>query len=100
LKPKFTFIENCHGIEDKNICEILFDSTDSQKAVQAKEILPKVIANELTAQQREVISLYYGERLNMSEIAENFGVSVNAVSEILKCAKKTIFRFLRYCFKE
>jgi hypothetical protein len=44
----------------------------------------------LTARQQEVVRCYYEQDLSLSEIAENLGVSRQAVHDILKRAEKAM----------
>lgn len=64
----------------------------------AKSALKEVIANELTARQRDYLLLYYYEERSMAEIGEVFGVNVSTVSRVLARAEETIHRFLKYYF--
>ena len=44
----------------------------------------------LTERQKEFFDLYYNEDLSLSEIAESFGVSRQAVHDALRKAEKTL----------
>ncbi len=47
----------------------------------------------LTDKQRELFDLYYNEDLSLSEIAENSGITRQAVRDSIKRAEKTLFDF-------
>jgi RNA polymerase sigma-70 factor (ECF subfamily) len=83
------------GEADKNIREILYGREDSQYA-QLKRILLKVINNELTPRQKEIIMLYYFKDKDTTEIAEQLGISPQAVSAARARARLRLFRVLRY----
>ena len=44
----------------------------------------------LTKRQRQTMELYYGENLSLGEIAEEFGISRQAVSDALRNAEKSL----------
>lgn len=47
----------------------------------------------LSKRQRQVSEDYYCQDLSLSEIAENIGISRQAVNDALKAAEKTLFRY-------
>lgn len=47
--------------------------------------------NLLTDRQKEVMNLYYGDNLSLSEIAENLAISKQGVADILKRAEKVLY---------
>lgn len=47
----------------------------------------------LTNRQQEVMDLYYGENLSLSEIAEEFSISRQGVHDSLKNAEKALFEY-------
>lgn len=47
----------------------------------------------LTSRQQEVMDLYYGENLSLSEIAEEFSISRQGVHDSLKNAEKALFEY-------
>lgn len=63
---------------------------------QLKRNLIRAIREELTPRQREMIYLYYGEKINMPEISRRAGISVSTVSRTIKRAERTLQRCLRY----
>ena len=83
------------GEADKNIREILFGSEDSQYA-RLKRILLKVINNELTPRQKEIIMLYYFKDMDIVHIAGLLEITPQAVSSVMKRARLKIYRYLQY----
>lgn len=70
------------------------DSSDENRNI--RKVLLKVINNELTTRQRDIIMLYYYKGLNTSEIAERMNVTPQAVCGVLSRARLRVFRILRY----
>lgn len=60
------------------------------------ERVNRVIAEELTATQREVFTAYYLEDLSVPEIARIRGVNKSVVFRCLKRAESRVRRFLMY----
>ena len=86
---------------DKKISELSFDEnaeTNAELVEKVKNSMLKVIKNELTPRQKEIIMLYYYERLGISEIAERLGVVPSTVSRTIKRAREKIYRFLKYYY--
>lgn len=86
---------------DKKISELSFDEnaeTNAELVEKVKKSMLKVIKNELTPRQKEIIMLYYYERLGISEIAERLGVVPSTVSRTIKRAREKIYRFLKYYY--
>lgn len=51
---------------------------------------------ELTPRQQEILSLYYDENLNMTQIAQRLKVNISTVSRTLRRAKERLRHSLRY----
>ena len=62
-------------------------------------LLKKVIAERLTAPQRDYLTMYFFDGLKISEIAKNRGVARSTVSRTIKRAKKRILDALKYCVR-
>ena len=72
-------------------------SDQPDQAHQAlRDKLALALREEVTPRQREIIALYYGEELNMREIAQRLGVDRSTVSRTLKRGEDRLHRFLRY----
>ena len=84
------------GEADENIREILFGSEGNKKSEHLKRVLVRVVQNELTPRQKEVIEMYYFRRMNITEIGEVLEITPQAVSALMSRARLKIFRILRY----
>ena len=82
------------GEADKEIRGILCGGNDDR--VRLRGVLLKVINNELTPRQKEIIMLYYFKDKDTTEIAELLGVSPQAVSAARARARLRLARILRY----
>ena len=60
------------------------------------ERVNRVIAEELTAPQREVFTAYYLQEMSITEIARMRGVHKSTVCRCLKRAERRIRRLLMY----
>ena len=56
----------------------------------------RVIREELTEKQRQVLLAYYFEEKNIPQIAREQGVNKSTVSRTLRRAEQRLKRFLRY----
>ena len=65
------------------------------REVQIKRV-NRVIAEELTPVQREILLAYYIENKKICRIAEDRGVHKSTVSRTLKRAERKLRRYLRY----
>lgn len=73
------------------------DLDDEQfSAEEFSRLVKKVIANELTETEQEVIRLYYYELCTMTEIAKRQGVSRTSVSKSLRRACAKLHTYLKY----
>lgn len=61
-----------------------------------REALREAIANELTPRQREVVTMYYFERLREVEIARRLQVNPSTVCRTLQRARKSLEHSLRF----
>lgn len=70
------------------------DSSDYLKRL--KKTMLKVINNELTSRQKEIIMLYYFKGMDIVSISKMLGVSPQAVSAVMKRARLKIYRYMQY----
>ena len=63
--------------------------------VQRKRV-NRVIREELTDRQRQVLMAYYFDEKNITQIAADLGVNKSTVSRILHRAENRLKRFLKY----
>lgn len=84
------------GREDLGIKRILGYGNKDGNASRLRSILLKVINNELTPRQKEIIMLYYFKDADVACISERLGVSQQAVYAAMSRAKKKIYSILQY----
>ena len=84
------------GREDLGIKRILGLESKDENASRLRSILLKVINNELTPRQKEIIMLYYFKSADVADISERLGVSQQAVYAAMSRAKKKIYSILQY----
>ena len=60
------------------------------------ERVRRVIKEELTPLQREVLTAYYFQEMTLSQIAQERGVNKSSVCKALKRAEYRLRRFLKY----
>lgn len=70
--------------------------TDKVKQDKIEQTVIRVIQEELTPRQQEVVTMYYFEKYNMVEISKMLGINKSSVSRIISRAKARIKKFLKY----
>ncbi len=85
---------------DKKISELSSEeaSDNSELIGKVKSTMARVIKNELTKRQREIIVMYYYKEMGVSEIAQELSVAPSTVSRTIKRAREKIYRFLKYYY--
>ncbi len=88
------------GEEDSNINAIFSENSDVElsRTISVKKILMRIIKEELTERQRQIIMLYYFKNMNIVSIANMLGISPASVSITMKRARNTIIRYMKYYF--
>jgi len=87
------------GKEDENINAVLSESSDSEEKrhrALIKKTMMKIIENELTERQRQIIIMYYFRNMNIVSIADILGISPASVSVTMKRARNRIIRYMKY----
>ncbi len=56
----------------------------------------KVVDEELTQRQKQMVQLYYIRQMNMPEIALELGVSPSCVSRTISRGRQRITKYLKY----
>ena len=79
----------------KNILYDGYEGPRLPKEVQMKRV-QRVIREELTANQRQILMAYYIRNLTIPRIAEERGVNKSTVSRTLHRAEGKLRRYLRY----
>ena len=90
------YSDKIRGKEDSGIKRILGYGDKDEKTSRLRSILLKIINNELTPRQKEIIMLYYFKDKDTTEIAVQLGVSPQAVSAARARARLRLFKVLRY----
>lgn len=91
-----SYSEMFTGESDSGLRAIIDGNDESESRQKLKKILLKVIKNELTPRQKEIIMLYYFKGLDSVRIGEQLGITPQAVSAAMSRAKMRIFRILQY----
>lgn len=78
--------------------DILYEGYEGPRLPQATQLqrIRRVIENELTPKQREVMLAYYFQDKTVPQIAEERGVHRSSVSRCLKRAERKVRLCLRY----
>ena len=79
----------------KNILYEGYEGPRLPRQVQVKRV-QRVIREELTENQREILLAYYMENRTIPQIAEDRGVNKSTVSRTLHRAEEKLRRYLRY----
>ena len=79
----------------KNILYEGYEGPRLPKEVQMKRVR-RVIREELTENQREILLAYYIQDLTIPQIAEDRGIHKSTVSRTLHRAEEKLRRYLRY----
>ena len=79
----------------KNILYEGYEGPRLPKEVQMKRV-QRVIREELTDNQREILLAYYIRNRTIPQIAEDRGVNKSTVSRTLRRAEGKLRRYLRY----
>lgn len=79
----------------KNILYDGYEGPRLPKEVQMKRV-QRVIQEELTANQRQILLAYYIQNLTIPQIAQDRGIHKSTVSRTLHRAEEKLRRYLRY----
>ena len=79
----------------KNILYEGYEGPRLPKEVQLKRV-QRVIREELTENQRQILLAYYIQDQTIPQIAESRGVNKSTVSRTLHRAEENLRRYLRY----
>lgn len=93
-----TYSDTFSGQADRGIRAILQekDNDSGEFMTRLKKVLLKVINNELTTRQKEIIVLYYFKNMDIVQIGRLLDVSPQSVSVCMKRARLKIYRCLQY----
>ena len=79
----------------KNILYEGYEGPRLPRQVQIKRV-QRVIRDELTENQREILLAYYMDNQTIPQIAEDRGINKSTVSRTLHRAEEKLRRYLRY----
>lgn len=96
MSRRRTYSDTFTGKADEGIRLILEGKTDEDRRSRLRNVLLKVINNELTPRQKQIIMLYYFQNKDMVCIGRELGVTPQAVSAAISRARLRMFRILQY----
>ena len=70
--------------------------SNDEQLLRLKDAVTKVIKNELTKRQREILDLYFFQNKSVEEIADLLDVNKSTISRTKNRAIDKIKRFLQY----
>ncbi len=99
MATRFTFDERFDGAKsDDAITELLGMESNETNHRKLKRIMLNVIKGELTENQQKMVIMYYFKNMKLHEIADETGVTFQAVSATLARARNRLYRVLKYYF--
>lgn len=92
------FLGEAEFCADKKIAALIGDeeSSNSEKHRLMLKIMRNIIENELSGRQRQMIGLYYFEKMNIPEIAAALGVNRSTVSRTISRGRRNIMEKMKY----
>ena len=97
MSKRNSYTDTFTGEADKGIRIILGSNDDEEgNAQRLRRVLLKVINNELTPRQKEIIMLYYFKDMDIVSISRKLDVTPQAVSAVMSRARMRMFRILQY----
>ena len=97
MSKRNSYTDTFTGEADKGIRIILGSNDDEEgNAQRLRRVLLKVINNELTPRQKEIIMLYYFKDMDIFSISRKLDVTPQAVSAVMSRARMRMFRILQY----
>lgn len=69
---------------------------NAEQLSRLKRNLRQAREQELTARQRQLLTMYYDQGMTMPEIAQDLGLNRSTVSRTLRRARERLYRCLRY----
>ena len=91
-----TSYDNAAYLADLSVYVRLMSEDNSAQLGRLKRNLAHALRHDVTPKQREYLTLYYGEGLNLREISERTGVNKSTVSRTMKRGRERLYRCLRY----
>lgn len=96
MSRRESYSDTFTGEADKGIRAILEGGDREDAALRLRKMLLKVINNELTPRQKQIIMLYYFKKKDIVRIAKELEISPQAVSAAMSRARLRMYRILQY----
>lgn len=95
---KSEFLGEAEFCADKSIAALIGEgeSGNAEKRRLMLKIMRSVIENELSARQRQTVTLYYFQNMNIPEIAAELGVNRSTVSRTISRGRRNIMEKMKY----
>lgn len=95
---KSEFLGEAEFCADKSIAALIGEgeSGNAEKRRFMLKIMRSVIENELSARQRQTVTLYYFQNMNIPEIAAELGVNRSTVSRTISRGRRNIMEKMKY----
>lgn len=90
-----TYSDSFTGEADRGI-RLILGLDDDEDGSRVRRVMLKIINNELTPRQKEIIMLYYFKDMDTVTIGKKLGVSSQAVCAVMSRARLKLYRFLQY----
>ena len=95
MAKRDTYSDSFTGEADRGI-RLILGLNDDEDGSRVRRVMLKIINNELTPRQKEIIMLYYFKDVDIVSISKRLGVSPQAVSAVMSRARMRMFRILQY----
>ena len=95
MAKRDTYSDSFTGEADRGI-RLILGLDDDEDGSRVRRVMLKIINNELTPRQKEIIMLYYFKDTDIVSISKRLGVSPQAVSAVMSRARMRMFRILQY----
>ena len=92
------FLGDAEFCADKRISALIGDTAGSN-SVQRRlmiKVMRNIIENELSKRQRQMITLYYFQKINIPEVAKVLDVNRSTVSRTISRGRRNIMEKLKY----
>lgn len=97
MSKRNSYKDTFTGETDRGIRALLgCDSDENDNIQRLRRVLLKVINNELTPRQKEIIMLYYFKDYDIPYIGKSLNVSPQAVSAVMSRARVRMLKVLQY----
>lgn len=70
--------------------------TNTQFISKLKQLLALAIEEELTFKQKEILKMYYYEKISMPQIAQKYSLNKSTICRHIKNAKRKIKSVMKY----